>query len=102
MPHGGHLLVETAFITLGYSFAATREWAKPGDFIRKSVSDTGTGMDQKAVKKIVDLFFTTKPEGQGGGLGLATVYGIVKQHKGYIDVQSEPGKGTRVDIYLPL
>lgn len=102
MPHGGHLRVETAFITLDDSFAATREWAKPGDFIRLSVSDTGTGMDQKTVKKIFDLFFTTKAEGQGSGLGLATVYGIVKQHNGYVDVQSELGKGTRFDIYLPL
>jgi two-component system, cell cycle sensor histidine kinase and response regulator CckA len=102
MPNGGHLRVETAFITLDDSFTATREWAKPGDFIRLSVSDTGTGMDQKTVKKIFDLFFTTKAEGQGSGLGLATVYGIVKQHNGYIDVQSELGKGTRFDIYLPL
>jgi two-component system cell cycle sensor histidine kinase/response regulator CckA len=102
MPHGGHLLVETAFITLDNSFTATRVWARPGDFIRLSVSDTGTGMDQKTLKKIFDLFFTTKGEGQGSGLGLATVYGIVKQHNGYIDVQSELGKGTRFDVYLPL
>lgn len=102
MPHGGHLLVETAFITLDDSFTATRVWARPGDFIRLSVSDTGTGMDQKTLKKIFDLFFTTKAEGQGSGLGLATVYGIVKQHNGYIDVQSQLGKGTRFDVYLPL
>jgi two-component system cell cycle sensor histidine kinase/response regulator CckA len=102
MPHGGHLLVETAFITLDNSFTTTRVWARPGDFIRLSVSDTGTGMDQKTLKKIFDLFFTTKGEGQGSGLGLATVYGIVKQHNGYIDVQSELGKGTRFDVYLPL
>ncbi|MGH9907852.1 MAG: ATP-binding protein, partial [Pyrinomonadaceae bacterium] len=102
MPHGGHLQVETAFITLDNSFTATREWARAGDFVRLSVSDTGTGMDQKTLKKIFDLFFTTKAEGQGNGLGLPTVYGIVKQHNGYIDVQSEVGKGTRFDIYLPL
>ena len=102
MPHGGHLLVETAFITLDNSFTATREWARAGDFVRLSVSDTGTGIDQKTLKKIFDLFFTTKAEGQGSGLGLPTVYGIVKQHNGYIDVQSELGKGTRFDIYLPL
>src|SRR5713226_1753393 len=102
MPHGGHLLVETAFITLDNSFTATRVWARTGDFVRLSVSDTGTGMDQKTLKKIFDLFFTTKGEGQGSGLGLPTVYGIVKQHEGYIDVQSELGKGTRFDIYLPL
>lgn len=102
MPHGGHLLVETAFITLDNSFTATRVWARAGDFVRLSVSDTGTGMDQQTLKKIFDLFFTTKSEGQGSGLGLPTVYGIVKQHNGYIDVQSELGKGTRFDIYLPL
>ena len=102
MPHGGHLLVKTAFITLDNSFTATREWARAGDFVRLSVSDTGTGMDQKTLKKIFDLFFTTKGEGQGSGLGLPTVYGIVKQHDGYIDVQSELGKGTRFDVYLPL
>jgi two-component system, cell cycle sensor histidine kinase and response regulator CckA len=102
MPHGGHLLVETAFITLDNSFTATRVWARAGDFVRLSVSDTGTGMDQETLKKIFDLFFTTKGEGQGSGLGLPTVYGIVKQHNGYIDVQSELGKGTRFDIYLPL
>ena len=102
MPHGGHLLVETAFITLDNSFTATRVWARAGDFVRLSVSDTGTGMDQETIKKIFDLFFTTKGEGQGSGLGLPTVYGIVKQHEGYIDVQSELGKGTRFDIYLPL
>ena len=102
MPHGGHLLVETAFITLDNSFTATRVWARAGDFVRLSVSDTGTGMDQETLKNIFDLFFTTKGEGQGSGLGLPTVYGIVKQHNGYIDVQSKLGKGTRFDIYLPL
>jgi two-component system, cell cycle sensor histidine kinase and response regulator CckA len=102
MPHGGHLLVQTAFITLDNSFTATRAWARPGDFVRLSVSDTGTGMDQQTLKKIFDPFFTTKGEGQGSGLGLPTVFGIVKQHNGYIDVQSELGKGTRFDIYLPL
>jgi two-component system, cell cycle sensor histidine kinase and response regulator CckA len=102
MPHGGHLLVQTAFITLDSSFTATRVWATPGDFVRLSVSDTGTGMDKETLNKIFDLFFSTKGEGQGSGLGLPTVYGIVKQHNGYIDVESELGKGTRFDIYLPL
>lgn len=102
MPYGGHLLVQTAFITLDNSFTTTRAWARPGDFIRLSVSDTGMGMDQETLKKIFDPFFTTKGEGQGSGLGLPTVFGIVKQHNGYIDVQSELGKGTRFDIYLPL
>jgi PAS domain S-box-containing protein len=102
MPHGGQLLVETAFVTLDESFTETRAWAKPGDFVRLSVSDTGTGMDQETLARIFDLFFTTKAEGDGSGLGLPTVYGIVKQHNGYIDVQSDLAKGTRFDVYLPL
>jgi two-component system cell cycle sensor histidine kinase/response regulator CckA len=79
MPHGGQLLVETAFITLDNSFTATRVWARTGDFVRLSVSDTGTGMDQETIKKIFDLFFTTKGEGLSPQLIESELFGHVRQ-----------------------
>src|SRR5262249_18712846 len=75
--------------------------ARPGDFVRVTVEDTGPGIDSAILSRIFEPFFTTKPVGQGTGLGLAMAYGIVHQHKGWIQCRSRPGMGARFDIYLP-
>ncbi len=101
MSEGGRLIIETANITLDQDFVRTHNGAKPGKYVLMTVSDTGTGMDPDTLEKIFDPFFTTKEVDKGTGLGLASVYGIVKAHDGYILCYSEPGQGTAFKIYWP-
>jgi two-component system cell cycle sensor histidine kinase/response regulator CckA len=100
MPGGGEIYLETENAILDDEQAAPYA-IKPGKYVKIAVTDTGTGMDEKTKARIFDPFFTTKGMGRGTGLGLATVYGIIKGHKGMIHVDSEPGHGTTFTIYLP-
>ncbi len=101
MPQGGKLIVESRDLTVGEDLAKTRPALAAGDYVLLRVSDTGHGMDAATKARIFEPFFTTKEQGKGTGLGLAMVYGVVKQSNGFIYVESELGTGTHFEIYLP-
>ena len=102
MPSGGSLVIKTEVSTLGEEFHKTHGFGTPGRYVVLSVSDSGVGMDKKTITRVFDPFFTTKEVGKGTGLGLASVYGTIKQHGGCITASSELNQGTTFRIYLPL
>jgi PAS domain S-box-containing protein len=101
MPDGGTLRIDVCPSRLDAGYHATHPWVVPGDYVCITVSDTGVGMDEETKKQIFEPFFTTKPGGEGTGLGMAMIYGLVKQHGGYVHIYSELGKGTTVKVYFP-
>jgi two-component system, cell cycle sensor histidine kinase and response regulator CckA len=101
MPGGGTLTLQTEKIVVDETHRLGPTFIRPGQYVMLSVRDTGMGMDKETQSRIFEPFFTTKEKGKGTGLGLSTVYGIVKQTGGYVMVQSEPGRGTTFQIYLP-
>ena len=102
MPRGGKLTLSVGRAAIDNEFIMTHGYGRVGEYAVINVTDTGTGMDEKTAQKIFEPFFTTKEVGRGTGLGLSIVYGIVKQHNGFIEVKSSPGAGSTFLIYLPL
>ena len=102
MPHGGRVLIQAGAVTLQGDLAPAHPDARPGRFVCLKITDTGCGMDAQALSHLFEPFYTTKEAGKGTGLGLATVYGIVKQHQGWIEVQSQPNAGTTFQIFFPV
>ncbi len=101
MPKGGKITIKTDNVALDENFIREHIGSRVGEYINFSIRDSGVGMTKEVIDHAFEPFFTTKEEGEGTGLGLSTVYGIVKQHDGYISLDSIPGKGTIVDVYLP-
>jgi CheY-like chemotaxis protein len=101
MPTGGTFTISTSLLEIDANYVATRPESRAGTFVCLSVADTGCGMDAATLARIFEPFFTTKEAGKGTGLGLATVYGIVKQHNGWIDVTSTPGQGSTFHVFFP-
>ncbi len=102
MPGGGHLLIATREVELDEQDCRNHPWARPGRYAQLIVGDTGTGMDAELQQRIFEPFFTTKERGKGTGLGLSVVYGIIKQHEGFVQVDSAPERGTTFTIFLPV
>jgi two-component system cell cycle sensor histidine kinase/response regulator CckA len=102
MPQGGSLVIDSANVSFDEKFCSVRPLARPGQYAMLSVTDTGTGMDEATLSRIFEPFFTTKEFGKGTGLGLATVYGIARQHGGFVDVESKLGAGSTFRVYLPI
>src|SRR5713101_7537294 len=100
MPRGGQLLIETQNVQIDEDLCRSDAYARPGRFIQMSITDNGVGMDALTLEHIFEPFFTTKEIGKGTGLGLATVYGVVKQHGGFVHVYSEPGRGATETILV--
>jgi PAS domain S-box-containing protein len=101
MPNGGRLTIETVNVQLDNEYTSLHEDVRPGDYVAISVSDTGVGMSPEVLARAVDPFFTTKPPGEGTGLGLSGIYGFAKQSRGHLRLYSEIGHGTTVKLYLP-
>lgn len=102
MPQGGHIVIVTKIISLDKTYCRTRPDVLPGDYIRITIADDGEGMSKDIQERIFEPFFTTKEPGKGTGLGLAVVYGIIKNHNGHISVYSTPKRGTEFKIFLPI